>query len=130
MAVQRSGVQCVGEMLIRPMFFEEVNDKINGHSHSFPHITGIWTGGLHVIFKELVDPSDIRSLRIIDEGDYYAPDMKGVFSRPCLINIKAEIHHTLIALRKNTAAGCMYYHRDPDTELVIPEFNGWMKAAT
>ena len=115
-------VQCVGQLLIRPMYFAKKGDKRSGHTHNFDHVTAIWTGGLRVIIKT---PKG----KLISDNEHYAPDMKGRDARPCLINIKADLWHELIALRDYTCAGCLYFHRDPDSKEVIPEFNGWAEAA-
>ena len=119
-------VQCVGQLLIRPMYFAKAGDKRDWHGHTFDHITAIWTGGLRANINNR-DGSRHR-----DSGDYYAPKngMKGVHARPCLINIPHDCDHELIALEDHTHAGCMYFHRDPDSKEVIPEFNGWIEAAS
>jgi hypothetical protein len=106
------------------MYFEKEGEVRDKHEHTFDHVMAIWTGGIRV---EIETPDGHRHP---DSGDYYAPDMKGLYARPCLVNIRKECKHKLTSLRERTHAGCLYFHRDPDTGEPVEEFNGWMQAAT
>lgn len=99
-----------GNIYIRPMVFEAVGDKVDGHKHNFDHTTIVLVGAVHVL-------AVLPDGRVI-ERDFHAPDS---------FLVKAEVTHEITALEPGTIAWCVYAHRTPQGEIVT-EYTGWEAA--
>lgn len=87
----------VSNVFTRMMNFKKAGDVMEGHYHSYDHITLLASG----------------SVRVIVDGE------ETIFVAPHMIYIRADKKHTLIALEDKTVAFCIHAVRDKDTGDII-----------
>jgi hypothetical protein len=116
--------QVIGNIFIRTMFFAKKGDKVDGHTHNFPHATLIPQGAVNVKRRKKLD----GKLVLIGDDNYAAKFIAGDVL-PTHILIEADVHHEITALEDNTVCMCVFAHRDPRTGEVVQDWNGWMGAA-
>ena len=87
----------VANIFTRLMNFEKAGDEMQGHYHTYDHLTLLASGSVKVIVDE----------------------QETTFTAPHMIYIRADKKHTLIALEDKTVACCIHAIRDKDTGDIV-----------
>lgn len=89
-----------GNLYLRQMRFENINDAEIGHAHTYDHLTLITQGSLEVLTDN---------------------NTSGVtYTAPSAIKILKGVKHVLVAKEPNTIAHCIHALRDATTEDILP----------
>jgi len=99
-----------GNVFIRPNILTQAGDHIEGHTHTFDHVTIVFTGACRV---EATGPDGQRIVR--------------EFTAPSHFLVKADWAHRIEALVDTTHVWCVYAHRTPQAD-VVEEYTGWPDA--
>lgn len=92
-------IGCVANLFSRMMHFQRAGDIEHGHTHQFDHLTLLASG----------------ALRVTVEGK------TSDFKAPCMIYIRADKNHELVALEDNTVAYCIHALRGgPQADILDP----------
>lgn len=106
-----------GNLYIRKMKFANAGDYMEGHQHTFDHVTTIFKGKVLVVYKSAKD--GVIGARVVSAPDHAKQSVRG----EGYVTIKKDVHHLIIALEPNTEAWCMFAHRDHHGE-VVQDFRG------
>jgi quercetin dioxygenase-like cupin family protein len=85
-------INCVANLFARQMMFSQAGDIEHGHTHAFDHLTLLAYGGLNVTVEGKTTE----------------------FVAPCMIYIKADKQHQLVATMDGTVAYCIHALRTGD----------------
>ena len=91
----------VGPIGVRRHVLEKTCNESEGHEHNYDHTTIVIRGSIRVTYSY---PKD---------GEIAAGESRE-FAAGELIEIKANVHHTIKALEDNTVYYCIFSHRDFD----------------
>lgn len=103
-----------GNIFIRPMAFENVDDVVQGHTHNFDHTTYVVRGS-------------VRIEKLDAEGNVIQAVEKKASDGYNWALIKADECHRITALEANTLCHCIYAHRTPQGD-IVQEYDGWMQS--
>lgn len=91
-----------GNVWIRMQMYKRAHERHEGHKHLHDHISLLVSGGL----------------RVEVEGKESFEVHAGSADKPTFFEVPAEHSHTLIPLKDNTVAYCIFAIRDEDGNLV------------
>lgn len=110
MSCLQSGEILCGPLLIRPSGRLPKGHPIDGHDHTFDHVTFVFFGSIRVR-ATLPDGTQVDNV-------YHAGDF---------VNIAAKVRHAIEALEEGTLYACVYPHRTPDGA-ISERPTGWQAA--
>ncbi len=102
-----------GNVFFRAMEFHGIGSRVDGHTHTYDHVTYLVTGSVSLMAWDVGEDGQIT-------GD---PET-GVFEAPAQILIKARRAHSFVALTEHVRADCIFAVRDPETGQVLNEWDG------
>jgi hypothetical protein len=103
----------LGNIYVRPNILAKKGDKVDGHTHNFPHVSYVCRGRVKITRTK--PNGDRRTVSVSSTDDY-----------PFVL-ILAEDTHELEAEEDNSMFHCLYAHRTPQGD-VIQEYTGWNDA--
>jgi quercetin dioxygenase-like cupin family protein len=110
--------QALGNIFVRGMHFDDKVRVVNGHKHTFDHVTYCILG------KVLVE----RDFPIKNEdGTFSAYHAEKELGPGDYILIQAGVEHKITALTDGALCHCIYAHREPQGE-IVQHFTGWGSA--
>lgn len=105
----------MGNIFARTESHMPKGNVVEGHTHTFDHVTFVTAGSFEVTRKNLDGSVETATV---------------IAGMPPIL-IKAECEHTLVALEDNSKYYCIYAHRVPQadgTDVVVQSYSGWENA--
>jgi hypothetical protein len=112
-----------GNIFIREGHIEE-GELVVTHKHNFDHTTYIAKGQVKIeqlepiTFDEQGEPVEYKTIKEV---------IKNSIDGQNWVLIKAGVYHRITAITPTTYH-CIYSHRDPGSNDIVQDFNGWQEA--
>jgi len=116
-----------GNCFVRPNHCDK-GQKITEHMHEFSHCTFFYAGSFDAkAWHHAVDEHG-EWLKTDDGKDVWVLKFDRVFSAGQWCLIEPNVKHEFTSREDGSSFACIYSHRDPQSEDVVQDYNGWIKA--
>lgn len=108
------GFDVCGPLAIRSFVVEKKCQSGETHTHNYPHVTVVNSGGVVIEWETLHKDGEVEHSGVT--GEIWATDIINY------IHVPANARHKIKVLDDNTRYSCFFSHRDADG-IVVQDYN-------